>query len=176
MFRFCFLIFTFISFSALALPLGGYWKPGFRQSICLMEQQTDVKISSELKLHVLAIFSYMGKGYKLSEQQKIHDFKKGSHVLSFYIIRAIDNTVNKVDYSLDVYVDGEKLNKSESADGQYFFVTGQKVATVLERASRSHAFNVELKSASGEVYPVEFNNEQLSLGTKMYFTCSKNIT
>ncbi|MCO7187183.1 MULTISPECIES: hypothetical protein [unclassified Pseudoalteromonas] len=160
----------------MALPYGGYWKPEFKKSVCILWQNSSVEISPELNVSIYSSFTFKGEGYELSELQKSNGFQKGQHTLDF-IISGVDNTAFvKGDYPFELYVDGNELNKVESKDAQYFYLTGIKVSDILARAERGDDFVVALKSASDEVFTVKFNSEQISLGTKMYFTCSENIT
>ncbi|AZZ97819.1 hypothetical protein [Pseudoalteromonas sp. R3] len=176
MFKLSSLILVLISFNSMGLPYGGYWKPEFKKSACILWQNSNVEVSPELNVDIYSSFSFKGKGYELSELQKSNGFQKGHHTLGFFISGVYNTSLAKVDYPFELYVNGDELNRLESKDGQYFYLTGKKVSDILTRAEKGDDFVVALKSASDEVFTVKFNNEQFPLGTKMYFTCSENIT
>lgn len=176
MYKLIFITFIFFSFNSIALPYGGYWSPDFKRSVCLLWQTSTVEIPPGLTVTISSNFSYKGKGYELSELQKSYGFKKERHVLEFILPEVYNSSYVKVDYPLELYVNGEKLTKVQVKDTQYFYLTGKAVSAILARAENGHGFDAKLKSISGEIHTVKFNNEQLSLSTKMHFTCSENIT
>ncbi|AOT08715.1 hypothetical protein [Pseudoalteromonas luteoviolacea] len=170
-----YLVLILFSFGSVALPHGGYWKPEFKSSACVMWQTSSIEVSPELNLSIAANFSLKGKRYVLSELQKSYGFQKGHHILGFIIHGAYNHSFGQVDYPLELYVNGGKLNKVQIEGVQYFYLMSNRVFDILAGAEKGISFDVELKSASGESFTVEYNYEQLSLSTKMYLTCSENI-
>jgi hypothetical protein len=141
-----------------------------------MWQTKSIDVANELNVNVTSNFSFKGKGYELSELQKSYGIQKGSHILDFIIPGVYNKSFEKVDYPFELYVNGEKLNKVEIEGAQYFYLNSKKVSEILARAERGVNFGVDLESASGEKFSVDYNDEQFSLSTKMYFTCTENIT
>ncbi|WP_194868224.1 hypothetical protein [Pseudoalteromonas sp. PPB1] len=175
MFERCFLVLTVVSFTTLALPHGGYWKPDFRKSVCILDQTANVKVSSGINFSVFANFSYKGKDYELSALQDSYQIEKEIHILSFAIPSVFNSSFEKVDYPVEAFMDGEKLSKVEVDGFQYFYVKGKKINAILNHQNKSDVFSVQVKSASGDLHSVDFNHEHFPLAAKMYLTCSENI-
>jgi len=180
------LLTTIISLAAFAMPYDDRWKPELSDSHCTLVTMTSIPIKDNLEYDLYVLIGYLGDSHEFTELQERAKFSKNEHGI---IIQTRKRKIKKSDQTtfptweelemehVELFIEDTKLTLIETEKMHtVHFLQGQKFDSFFNRLLKSKKLSLHIVDSSGKKFTSKAKMKQFDIASKMYLTCTENIT